>query len=1067
MKKINRRKKNSSSCVIHCVLKSLALAIFLFSGITYVMAESSTELPNTQQTGKIVKGTVTDESGNPLIGVTVSIQGTFIGTITDVSGQYSINVPEGEKHLLFSYVGFMSQSVEIKGQSVLDIRLLEDSKQLEEVVVTALGIKREKKALGYAVQELQGGVLTEVRDPNMLNSLAGQVAGVQISNVSTGGIGGSPKVSIRGETSLTNNEPLFVIDGIPVSNMKSDADGVDFGNGAGDINPDDVESISVLKGPTASALYGSRAANGVIVITTKSGKESQGLGVTYNTSLIVQPWLLKTPDYQYRYGGGENFEYEYVDGAGGGKYDGSGYCWGPLLNQRDPSTASGYTEIAQYSSPIDPVTGKRIPTPWVANKNFLNDFFETGRIFTNNVSISGGNEKGNFRLSYTNLDQKGIVPNTDLARNTFALNAGYNLMKNLRVDANVNYVINKSDNMPQTYYWDKPIMYTFMWWGMNEDVNALKNYWKTGREGVEQNTFNMWLDNPYFTQYENTQGQLKNRIYGNITLSYQIIPGLTLVGRTGTDWYDDNITVKRAYSSQNYKNGMYSVRNRIYQERNTDFLLTWEQALTDKISYKVSAGGNRMSRKTRYTISTAPELSIPGLYNLGNSKSTPYVEETNTEKAVNSIYGMGQISYANMLFLDVTARNDWASTLPSNDNSFFYPSVSLSGIITEMVKLPEAISFFKVRGSWAQVGNDTDPYQLQQIYSYGTKWGTLFTAFEEGKLYNSSLKPEKINSYEVGLDFRMFNNRLGFDFAYYNTVATNQILSMEIAPTSGYSSRNINAGKIESRGFEVVMNATPIKLKDFTWNVALNWSTNRAYVRELAERITTYDMGWPAQARVGQRMGDLYGWGFKHAPDGQIIYQDGLPVWEDEIKHYGNYNPDWMAGMKNSFSYKGFTLSGLLDYRKGGRIYSGTLAKGMEGGVLAESAIGNQREEGVIGEGVMEVYDASGNVSYVPNDVKVSLRDWIGRYHSRDAFETNSYDASYIKLRELSLSYTIPRIKLSSSYALRNVMVSVVGRNLWMWAKARHIDPETGTNGAEDVQIPTPKSVGINLSVSF
>lgn len=1030
-----------------------------------------------------MKGIVTDGTGVPLPGVTVAVLGTTIGTITNLDGEYTINVSDRNATLSFSYIGFTMQKVDIKGQQTINIRLLEDTKQLDEVVVTALGIKREKKALGYSVQEVSGGTLTEVRDPNMLNSLAGQVAGMQISNVSTGGIGGSPNIVIRGETSLTNNNPLFVVDGIPINNLSSrtptsdeaDAfnrnrgnDGVDFGNGAGDINPDDVESISVLKGPTASALYGSRAANGVIVITTKSGKATKGLGVTYNASFIMQPWLLKTPNYQYRYGAGENFEYEYVDGAGGGKYDGSGYCWGPLLNQVDKNTASGLVEIAQFASPIDPTTGKRIPIPWVAHKNFLEDFFETGTILTNNVSVSGGNDQGNFRLSYTNLDQKGMVPNTDLSRNTFALNAGYNLMKNLRVDANVNYVINQSDNMPQTNYWDKPIMYTFMWWGMNENVNALKNYWEPGREGVKQQTFNMWLDNPYFTQYENTQGQLKNRIYGNISVNYQITPGLTLIARTGTDWFDDNIRVKRAYSSQNYKNGMYSVRNMIFQEQNSDFLLTWEQALTDKIQYKLSAGGNRMNRTTRYTIITAPELSIPGLYNLGNSKSAPVASEENTKKAVNSLYGMGQISYNNMLFLDVTARNDWSSTLPSNANSFFYPSVSLSGIITEMLQLPDMFSFIKLRGSWAQVGNDTDPYQLQQIYNYGTKWGSLFTAYEEGKLYNNTLRPEKINSAEVGLDFRMFRNRVGIDVSYYNTIATNQILSMEIAPTSAYTSRNINAGKIESRGMEIVLNLIPVETKDFKWNLNLNWSTNRAYVRELAEGITTYDMGWPAQARVGQRMGDIYGWGFKHAPDGQMIYQDGLPVWEDEVKCYGNYNPDWMAGLKNTFSFKKITLSALFDYRKGGRIFSGTMAKGMEGGTLAESAIGDQREKGLIGKGVIAEYDVDGNVTgYRPNDVQVSLRDWIGRYHSRDALETNSFDASYLKLRELSLSYTIPQIKLNAVYSLRDIMVSVVGRNLWMWSKAPHIDPETGSRGYEDVQIPTPKSIGINLSVSF
>lgn len=1027
------------------------------------------------QNDKRIKGIVTDENGEPIIGANVAVDGQSIGTVTDLDGLFELNVPEGSS-LKISYIGYLEYTQKTNAaKDYYSIVLRENTQSLDEVVVTALGIKREKKALGYAVQDLKGDVLTDVRDPNMLNSLSGQIAGVQISNSATGGLGGSPKVFIRGQTSLTNNEPLFVIDGIPVSNMssdyKTDGDGfgVDFGNGAGDINPDDVESISVLKGPTAAALYGSRAANGAIVITTKSGKQNKGLGVTVNSNIVVQPWLLKTPDYQYKYGGGENFEYEYVDGKNGGKYDGSSYSWGPKLNQKDPNTASGWVEIPQFASPIDPETGKRIPIPWVSHPDFLNDFFETGTIFTNNVSISNSNDKGDFRLSYTNMDQKGIMPNTDLQRNTAALNAGYKLTQKIRVNANFNYVQNKSDNMPQIDYWDKPIMYTFMWWGMNEDVNALKNYWKPGREGVEQDNFdNLWSDNPYFNLYENTHSQLKNRIYGNIMVNIDLIDGLSLMGRTGLDWFDDNIQIKRAYSSRKYPYGYYAVRNYIFQEQNTDFLLTWDKPIESDFQYKLSLGGNRMSRSTRFVNSIATELSIPGLYNLANSKSAPKVAEENTEKAVNSLYGTGQLVYKNMIYLDVTARNDWSSTLPKNHNSFFYPSVSMSGIISEMAKLPSWVSFAKVRGSWAQVGNDTNPYQLRQVYTFANKWGSTSAVREEDKLFNQNLKPEKINSIEFGIDFRFFHDRLNIDAAYYNTVATNQILSMSLAPTSGYKSRMINAGKIESRGLEIILSGVPVRLKDFEWNIMVNWSANRAYVRELAEGITTYDMGNNAHARVGERMGDLYGWGFKHAPDGQIIYKDGLPVWEDEIKKYGNYNPDWMAGLKNTFTYKGFRLSALLDYRKGGRIFSGTLAKGMEGGTLAESAIGNQREEGLIGEGVIEITDENGNVTgYKPNDVNVSLRDWISRYHSRSSFETNSFDASYLKLREITLGYTIPHIKLTEKYMLRNVSVSLVARNLWMWSKARHIDPESGGIGYEDTQIPTPKSIGASVSLSF
>ncbi|MDR3057518.1 MAG: SusC/RagA family TonB-linked outer membrane protein, partial [Prevotella sp.] len=624
-----------------------------------------------------VSGLVTDGEENPLIGVSIKVKGTKTGTVSDFDGRYQINISSEADVLIFSYVGFAPKEIAVGNNKTLNVVLQDEHNALDEVVVTALGIKREKKALGYAVQDIKGDVLTEVRDPNMLNSLAGQVAGVQISNSASGGLGGSPKISIRGDISFTNSAPLFVIDGVPLNNNSSNynTDGMDFGSGAADINPDDVESMSVLKGPTAAALYGSRAANGAVVITTKSGKKNKGLGITYNSNLVIQPRLLRTPNYQYKYGAGENFEYSYVDGNGGGINDGAGYCWGPKLNQLDPSTASGFVEIPQFASPIDPVTGARIAIPWVAHKNFLEDFFETGTVFTNNVSISNANENGSFRLSYTNLDQKGIMPNTDLQRNTVSLSAGYNLAKFLRVNANVNYVQNKSDNMPQLNYWDKPIMYTFMWWGMNEDVKALRNYWTPGKEGLEQTNYNnSWMDNPYFTLYENTQSQLKNHLYGNVSFTLDIIDGLSLMGRTGTDWYDDNIRIRRAYSSRNYPNGMYAVNNYIFQERNSDFLLTWDKPNESNFQYKISFGGNMMRRSIRKTAAKALELEIPGIYNLENARSTPTLNEENQEKAINSLYGMGQLVYKNMLYLDVTARNDWSSTLPLNNNSYFYPS---------------------------------------------------------------------------------------------------------------------------------------------------------------------------------------------------------------------------------------------------------------------------------------------------------------------------------------------------------------------------------------------------------
>lgn len=1072
-----------------------------------------------------IMGTIQNTNNEPLIGASIMENGTNNGTITDVDGNFELLVKDMNSTLIASYVGYRTKTIKLENQTSILILLEDDAIGLSEVTVTALGIKREKKALGYAVQDVKGDDLIKARETNLLNSLAGKVAGVTIVG-NPSGIGASARVSIRGERSLNinNNQPLFVVDGVPITNQFNGSSGrsfqeADYGNGAGFVNPDDIETMTVLKGASATALYGSRAANGAIVIKTKSGTKNKGLGISVNSTVTFEN-ALKLPDYQNVYGQGLNGEFNFTDGNGGGLRDGVDESWGPkmegqLLAQYDSPTANGFRggDVGNLYNVIGPVSlaaqlqarGVINATPFSAQPNNIKDFFQTGHAYTNNIAISGSNDISDFRVSFTALNQTGIVPNTDLNRYTTALNGGYNLTDKFKVRMNVNIMNNKSGNRPNLSYGTENIMYLFnCWFPRNINMASMQNYWQTGREGVNQFGWNYnYHDNPYFNVFENTNGQDLNRVFGNLSLNYQFTPALSLMLRSGTDINNEFRARRRAYSTQRFKLGSYREEKIFSEERNSDFLLAYAPESNGDFSYSLSLGGNRMDQRFNISDVSAPELAVPGIYSLNNSKVAVQTFALNSRKRINSLYAFSNLGFRNYLFLDLSLRNDWSSTLPTNNNSYLYYSASSSFVFSELLGLDNStLSFGKLRLGYAQVGNDTDPYQLLATYSAQTAANGLPTFLESSALPNADLKPEISSSFEVGTELKFLMNRVGLDLTYYNTNSRNQILPIQLSNTTGYNSRIINAGLIQNRGLEAVLHLTPVKSsKGFNWDIDINWSANRSEVKELftdpesGQEINNYVMASryiTVEARVGERMGDMYGIGFVRVSDdpsspyydktgqyvGQIVYSsNGKPLATTERIKLGNYNPDWLAGIRNTFTYKGLSLSVLFDTRQGGQIYSHTQTVGREGGIISETLEGRADgydlslpSNGVIGEGV--VLQADG--TFAPNDVKLSAREWHTSYTlGRRLVEGVIYDASFTKLREVQFSYTLPN-KLLGKSGIRDITLSVVGRNLMLWSKVPHIDPETASTsggtiipGVESVAIPSTKSFGVNVGLKF
>lgn len=1037
---------------------------------------------------RTITGKVTDrETSMGLPGVTVLAKGTALGTSTNAEGVYSLSVPANVTALTFSFVGYATQEQAITGAGNIDVTLATDTKQLSEVVVTALGREEQKKSLGYAVQDIKGEEFTQARETNVVNSLAGRIAGVQISN-STGAPGSSSRIVIRGTKSISgNNQPLFVIDGQPIDNSSfsnsSSSGGIDYGNAVADINPDDIESMTVLKGANASALYGARGSNGVIVITTKSGRKSRGLGISVNSTTSFES-PLKTPDLQDQYGQGSAGEFSYVDGMGGGTNDGTDESWGPRLDGR---------LIPQYNSPV--VGGVRQATPWVSpgKDNVRKYFFETGRTLTNNIAISGGNEHAGVRVSYTNLDQKGILYNTYLRRNTVNVNAGADITSKFKVSTNINYSQSQGRRPGQGYDELNVMQQLYTWYGRQVDVRDLKSLYE--RTGSNANWNSSYHNNPYYVLGQATNDDERDRIIGNLTLTYDITDWLKLTARTTNDLY--NQFNQRRVPPQTISNAVqddYTEERIRVLERNTEFLATANKNLTEDFNLDVLLGANRRDNEINRSQIAAPNLAVPGLYTLGNSSGalvtgTNFTTTGNINNTgilnpiqnvrINSLYGSARVGFRNFAFVGGTYRNDWNSTLPANNRSYGFFSVDGSVVLTEAFGITESfLSFAKIRGGYATTGNSLTPYQTQDIFIGSTAFDGMPVQTVYNTRYNPNLKPEFTRSTEAGLEVRFLKNRIGLDLTAYSSISDNQILTVLTSASTGYTANVLNAGQLSNKGVEAVLTVSPLApTSAFQWNLIANFAANRNRVDKFddAGQIKNYVIGQSGfgvniEARLGERYGAIFGDAFQRVQEGQykgqIIYgEDGTPLTDPTRRVLGYYTPNWIGGLTNQFTYKGINLSVTVDTRQGGSLQSETNMWGMYSGALTSTLVG--REDGIIGQGVQENADGT----YRPNDVKVSSEEYFHGY-AYNARESSVYDASFVKLREVRLGYQLPKTLIQGTF-LKGVGVSFVGRNLWLISShAPGIDPETSfnngnTQGLESTQIPSVRSYGFNINFSL
>ena len=1035
---------------------------------------------------KTVTGIVKNSAdGSPVIKATVQVKGTKNFTTTDNKGAFSINANSNQT-LVISSVGFNTIEKPVGSETVLDFELTSSATEMEGVVVTALGISRQQKALGYSAQQVSGEELIDARSNNWSSALSGKVAGLQLLSSGSGPVN-STRITLRGDVSLNpnNNNALIVVDGVPMSNKNATSSGVnsaygagsgndvpvDFGNNIGDINPDDIESITVLKGAGATALYGSRASNGALIITTKSGSgKNQGIGVTVNSNVSVNT-VLKWPDYQYEYGqgtgravnsSGEPY-YSYGATADGASTSSTSSAFGPKFNgqmyyQYDPILQARGTER----------------TLWRPYKDNIKGFWRTGSTITNNVSLEGGSDRGTARLSFTHSKNEWIMPNTGYERITAQTGLNYKLSDKLKVNTKISYTNKSSDNLPATGYNNQSIAYFMIFQNPNVDLNWYRDIWKKGQEQIDQiHPFSSFIDNPFLIAYEMTNAVRNNTVVGSVSATYTISKKFDLMLRSGINMMDEDRNQKRPFSTANFLKGYYKEQAITDFESNSDFLLTYKDNIVKDLTVTASVGGNKMVHRYNRVDSYIDGLVIPAVYKLNNGLANPQVKVTDKNFNVNSLYGLAAFGYKNKFFLDLTGRNDWSSTLPSDNWSFFYPSVNTSFILSDIFRLPATISFAKLRLSVAAAGNDTDPYQTQKYY--GTS-EFASSGSVDPILFNANLKPEISTSYEAGVDIRFFKNRLGLDLTLYNSVTRNQIVQVPMNWSTGYSAAFMNSGEVRNRGIEVVINSKNISNNTFSWNRTVNWSKNQNKVLSLPEDLGGEDnqiigTGGNATiiAKVGGSTGDIYGFGFVRSPDGQIVYNsNGLPARPSDIQYIGNAFADWKGGILNEFTYKNFRFNFLIDGQYGGIIYSQTHHKMTEQGKLKHTLSGRETNK-IVGEGVVD--DGTGH--FVPNTKEVSIADYYSDYYRRANVEANSFDASYLKLREARLEYTLPKNLLSKTF-IRQASVGVYGRDLLLFTDFPIFDPETAAlngstllPGVEMGQMPSTRTMGLNITVKF
>jgi TonB-linked SusC/RagA family outer membrane protein len=1033
-----------------------------------------------------VSGVITEKStGLPLPGVSISIKGGTAGTQTGTDGKFSIQANINDV-LRIAFIGYNSQEVTVtNAANPINISLEESQNSLNEVVVTALNITREKKSLGYAVQELKSKDIAEAKETNLVNALSGKIAGVQVTN--SQGDMGSSRIIIRGETSISgNNQPLFIIDGVPVDNTQNLGTGGsrDFANTISDINSEDIESMSVLKGPNAAALYGSRAAAGVVLITTKKGKGTKGLGISINSNTSFSN-LLVLPDYQNSFGQGSNGQFSYVDGKGGGVNDGVDESWGPRLDGR---------LIPQFNS-------NGVAVPFVAHPDNVRSFFNTGRTLNNGIAFSGSGDKYDFRLSYNNLDQTGVIPNSSQSKNSFLFNSTYMITPKLTLSTYANFVNSSADNLPGSGgRRATSTMLQFTWFGRQVDVEQLKTYKDALGNNINWN--NSYYSNPYFVAYENTVGQVRNRLIGNVELNYKIIDGLSANFRTGNDYYTDRRKIRVAYGTNGTPFGSYEEDAYTFNENNTEGRLNYTKQLNKDFNLDVLLGGNIRTTTFENNDQLASKLAVSGLYTLSNSRDPLVSSNIFTKQKIFSAFSSAQIGFRNYAYLNLTARNDWSSTLPRANRSYFYPSVNGSFILTEAFDIKsDVLTFAKLRGGWSKVGKDASPYQLINTYAFIAPFDGNPQQYANAVDLNAELKPESTKSTEAGIELGLFKNKVRFDFGVYNTKSTDQILNLDVSTSTGYSQKLVNGGTIHNKGLEAQLGVTAVKTKNFSWDISTNFSLNRSKVESLYGNIQSYVLGTNRTvqilAAVGQPYGTLFGTAFVRNAAGDIIVKaDGTPTISASKQTLGKFTPDWIGGITNSFTYKNINLSALVDAHVGGKIYSNTNRTGTYTGVLASTLPGRGAENGGISyyypgnstankavqiaagtaaPGGATVYDdgmvfkgvladGSANSTILP-----AQQYYKGFTNADEAFV---YSATYVKLREVKLGYTLPQ-QWIKKIGLQSATVSVVGRNLLIIHKeVPNIDPETAFNtgngqGLEDLTLPGVRNVGFNINLKF
>ncbi|WP_158656040.1 SusC/RagA family TonB-linked outer membrane protein [Sphingobacterium sp. HMA12] len=1011
-----------------------------------------------------VSGSVRDSKG-PLAGVNIYIKAdSKIGTRTDSEGRFTIRIPAAST-LVFSFLGYEKQEIPVR-DTEMHIILNAANNAMAEVVVTALGINKEKRKVAYAAQDIKGESLTTAREPNVASSLVGKVAGLQIRTKST--LFENPEITLRG------GNATIVIDGVPAP------DGFDMWS----LNADDIENITVLKGTASSALYGSVAQNGAIMITTKKGKGGKsGIELTYNSSTEFQAGFLRIPKTQQDYGMGFNGKYAFVDGKGGGINDAYGYVWGPKLNQPDPSTSSGFVEIPQYNSPMDPQTNKLKPLPWISRgKNNLNNFLDNGLITTHNVSVAGSTEKSDYRISLSHLYQKGQVPNTKLNATTLSLAGKLKLNSKLDAEATLSYNRQYSPNYPNSDYSPDNYLYNIvLWMGPDVAIQDLRNYWKPGREGLEQVTYNYsWYNNPWFLAYEKERAYTNDVIVSQGNIKYSFNNDLKLLVRGGITTNFANSESRIPYSYINYGTdaapyGNYSVNRKNRMRFVSDALLTYDKKIAQDFTITASVGAStRLDQYNKLESKTTGGLSVPEWYNLDNSRDPVRSTNERIEKQVYGMYGYVDLDYRNMATLSLTGRNDWTSALQSPYNSYFYPSASLSLIVSEMFQLPKVVSYFKLRGAVTDATTDIDAYSALLTYEIGSRWNGNPSLYLPNALRPPGLKPNKTISQEYGAELRLFRNRIGFDFTYFNYDRTNNVVEVPLSEASGFAKLQVNGDRYRRRGIELVVSGTPVQTENFKWSTTLNYSRLRNTVLEYygGEEIR-------GGVKVGERMDVYRGWAWQKSPDGQIVHENGIPQYINQQVNLGYTDPNWEFGFLNSFQYKNFGLSFAFDGRIGGKTYNGLEAKMYEGGMHPNTA-NSYREEAYLGQktymagGVTQTggnvtYDAQGNImtdsrTFAPNTSSVNYVDWVFATYTNGIDESVLYDRTFVKLRELTLSYQVPTTLLRKT-PFKTASVSLVGRNLLLWSKVPYMDPD----GYSNLQLaePTVRNIGFNVNFKF